>query len=102
MIDSDEPSVPKPGNRHHLQIVVPPPDALPGFPDAYRVKSKTSVRGGGSRRRRWKRPDDAIIEWDYLHGTVEVYDTQGRHLGEFDPVTGQPLKPADPRRRVDP
>lgn len=43
-----------------------------------------------------------IYEWDSQHGTVEVYDKTGRkHLGEFDSVTGEQTKPADPTRRVE-
>ena len=43
-----------------------------------------------------------IYEWDSQHGTVEKYDAQGRHLGEYDPETGEELNPADPSRRVEP
>jgi len=28
---------------------------------------------------------------NYQHGRVEVYDRRGRHLGEFDPASGQRL-----------
>ena len=43
-----------------------------------------------------------IYEWDKGHGTAEVYDKTGkRHRGEFDPVSGKRLGPAD-RRRVEP
>ncbi|WP_410175517.1 colicin E3/pyocin S6 family cytotoxin [Rahnella perminowiae] len=43
-----------------------------------------------------------MYEWDYQHGTVEVYDKSGRdHLGEFDSITGIQTKPADPSRKVD-
>lgn len=43
-----------------------------------------------------------IDEWDSQHGTVEVYDKTGhKHLGEFDSVTGEQTKPADPMRRVE-
>ena len=41
-------------------------------------------------------------EWGYQHGALEVYDAIGRHMGEFDPDTGHRLKPANPRRRIDP
>lgn len=81
---------------------VPPPedDVLPGFPDAVRVRSKTPYPGG--RRRRWEGQDGTIYEWDYQHGTVEKYNRRGDHLGEFDPVTGEQKKDADPKRRVEP
>jgi RHS repeat-associated protein len=74
---------------------VPPPDTLPGFPDAKRVRSK-------SHRRRWADDDGYIYEWDYQHGRVEKYDKRGRHLGEYDADTGAQTKPADPTRRIEP
>ncbi len=69
-----------------------PPKALPGFPDSVRVKPV-----GG--RARWKTADGKIAEWDSQHGKVEVYDKTGkRHLGEYDPNTGQQTKPPNPGR----
>ncbi|MGZ6638616.1 MAG: colicin E3/pyocin S6 family cytotoxin, partial [Solirubrobacteraceae bacterium] len=73
---------------------------LPGFPDARRVKPKTPKMHG--KRARWKDSRGRIYEWDYQHGAVEVYDSLGRHLGQFDPDTGDQQKPADPSRRVEP
>jgi len=35
-----------------------------------------------------------ILEWDYQHGEVEMYNGQGEYLGSFDPNTGQMNKPA--------
>jgi hypothetical protein len=74
---------------------IPAPDALPGFPRAVRTEPK-------GRRRRWLDARGRVLEWDYQHGTVEMYDRRGRHLGEFDPVTGQRLKPRDRTRRIEP
>lgn len=73
----------------------PPPRTLAAFPDAFRVQPKGT-------RRRWLDERGFLYEWDYRHGAVEVYDSRGRHVGEFDHRTGQRLKPADPRRRIDP
>ncbi|WDH23214.1 colicin E3/pyocin S6 family cytotoxin [Pseudomonas chlororaphis] len=81
---------------------VPAPSALPGFPDAIRAKRKTSVQGGGGRRKRWKTAKGLILEWDFQHGAVEMYDKHGRHLGEFDPLTGEQTKAADKARSVEP
>jgi Cytotoxic len=54
---------------------------------------------GGGRRSRWK----TIIERDYLHDTVEVYDASGRrHLGDFDPWDGRQIGQPDPTRSVEP
>ncbi|MQT72046.1 toxin, partial [Pseudomonas sp. FSL R10-0071] len=30
---------------------------------------------------RWKVSDGRILEWDYQHGAVEMYDKRGNHLG---------------------
>ncbi|KAA5845410.1 toxin [Pseudomonas chlororaphis] len=81
---------------------VPAPSALPGFPDAIRAKRKTSVQGGGGRRKRWKTAKGLILEWDSQHGAVEMYDKHGRHLGEFDPLTGEQTKAVDKARSVEP
>ena len=90
-------------NADHKYHVAPkgnPP--LPAFPDAKTAKKRTPVKGGRSLRSRWKDPKGRIYEWDSQHGTVEIYDRSGRnHLGEFDPITGEQTKPADPTRKVE-
>ena len=53
-------------------------------------------------KKAWKDPDGAIYDWDSRHGTVEKYNSRGRHEGEFDPDTGKRLKPANPARKVEP
>ena len=46
--------------------------------------------------------DDSVrtvqVKWN---ATKEVYDMQGKHLGEFDPNTGEQTKPAKPGRTVE-
>jgi Cytotoxic len=42
-------------------------------------------------RARWEDKKN-IYEWDSQHGEVEKYDKRGRHLGAFDPDTGNPMK----------
>lgn len=74
---------------------IPPPQNLPAFPDAVRVRRKNN-------RVRWQDSDGNIYEWDYQHGRVEKYNKRGKHLGEFDPNTGEQTKPADPSRTTDP
>jgi hypothetical protein len=71
------------------------------FPEARRVRPKTG-RGDGSRRARWKDRDGRIYEWDAQHGSVEQYDARGRHLGQFDPVSGERQKGPDRTRRIEP
>jgi len=53
-------------------------------------------------RQRWKDGEGKIYEWDSRHGAVEVYDNAGRHLGEFDPDTGEQLKPAKAEQVIEP
>lgn len=79
----------------------PAPLSLPAFPDAKSAPLKTAVRGGGKKRRRWKDRSGKIYEWDSQHGAIELYTKQGKHLGEFNPETGEQTKPADPSRRVE-
>lgn len=81
-------------------IYVPPPERLPGFPDAERVRPKTRV--AGRRRPRWIDRGGNIYEWDFQHGTVERYNRRGEHTGEFDPNTGHRIGEAIAGRRVEP
>lgn len=74
------------------------PDLLPAFPDAVSVRPKSTVQGGGKKRDRWKDRKGRIYEWGFQHGAVEIYDRQGKHLGEFNPDTGKQNKPAKPGR----
>lgn len=59
-------------------------------PDAAPVRRKDV-------RRRWQ-SKKRIYEWDYQRGAVEVYDKQGKHLGEVDPNTGERTGDAKPER----
>ncbi|MCB1682693.1 MAG: hypothetical protein H6858_04720 [Rhodospirillales bacterium] len=73
----------------------PPPKNLPAFPDAQVAKRKNE-------RKRWKDSDGRIYEWDSQHGKVEIYDKSGKkHLGEYDPNTGEQTKPPDPGRKTE-
>jgi hypothetical protein len=67
---------------------------LPGFPDS-------SYFGRKDNRHRWKLSSGKFLEWDSLHGEVEMYSKNGKHLGAFDPETGSQLKDAKPGRRVE-
>jgi hypothetical protein len=85
-----------------LSGYVKPPDLLPGFPRAVKIRPKTVV-SGYKRRRRWlDQASGRLLEWDYQHGMVEVYDSRGNHIGEFDPHTGEQTKPQDNTRSIDP
>lgn len=80
-------------HRYH-----PAPKGLTAFPDAKWAKSKASIQGGGGKRHRWVDSSGKTYEWDSQHGTVEMYDKRGKHLGEYDPETGEQTKPAKPGR----
>jgi hypothetical protein len=80
----------------------PAPTALPAFLDAVKAKKKTAVQGGGKLRPRWKDSDGNIYEWDFQHGAVEKYNKRGKHLGEFDHITGEQTKAADSTRKIEP
>ncbi|KTC13299.1 detoxification [Pseudomonas marginalis ICMP 9505] len=80
----------------------PSPTFLPAFPYAVRAPSKSGVKGGGKLRPRWKEPHGYIYEWDFERGKVEKYNKRGKHLGEFDPITGERTKDAEDTRRIDP
>jgi hypothetical protein len=67
----------------------PPPEVLPAYPDAKIAGRKTPVLGGGGLRKRWKTAKGLILEWDSMHGAIEMYDARGKHIGEFDPNTGE-------------
>lgn len=43
---------------------------------------------------------DRFFSWDSLHGEVEAFDKNGRHLGAFHAVTGVQLKEAERSRRI--
>ena len=76
---------------------------LPAFPDAERDRPKTPRQGGAGLRPRWRdRGTGRIYEWDSRHGTVEVYDDHGRHIGEFHPSSGKQLNGPNSNYRVEP
>ncbi len=75
-------------------------DYLEGFPGSYRVKGKTPMGDGKKLRRRWKTEDGKILEWDYQHGEVEMYTEKGKHLGAYDPDTGEKVKEPDNKRNI--
>lgn len=52
-----------------------------------------SPRTGGGLRARWQDGKN-ILECDYQHGTVEMYNSRGQHLGEYDPLGGERTKDA--------
>jgi len=74
---------------HHI-----PPKDLKAFPNTKSAKRKNG-------RKRWKDNDGKIYEWDSQHAKVEIYDKQGKHLGEYDPDTGEQKQPVDNSRKTE-
>lgn len=91
-----------PAEEEGVASYIPAPKELAGFPCLKRGRPKTRAAGGGGLRKRWVDNEGAIYEWDGRHGTVEKYSRTGKHLGEFDPSSGEQLKPPDPARTVEP
>jgi Cytotoxic len=91
-----------PNEPDHIIAVVGPPRRISARPAAIPVRPKTPRGPGQGRRRRWREADGTIYEWDYDHGTVEVYDSHGNHQGEIDPITGETTKGPKPGQRVEP
>lgn len=73
--------------------LTPAVKAIPGFPEAEKVSSKTG-------KMRWRDWNGDILEWNMETGDLEVYSKTGKfHRGAADPATGQ-IRPrsADPAK----
>ena len=88
--DSNRPAGQKPRHRAYC----PPPNTLPAFPNAMRIRPKGS-------RVRWRDDHGVLLEWDSEAGMLAMYGLHGWHLGDFDHVRGENLKLAEPGRRID-
>jgi hypothetical protein len=52
--------------------------------------------------KRWRSEDGKrLYTWDSLHGEVEVWNSQGYHLGAIDPQSEKLIKGAKKGRRID-
>jgi RHS repeat-associated protein len=58
-------------------------------------------RGKGGRRTTGSGRKQRHYEWDHTHGDIEVYDSNGRHLGSAHPDTGELYKPEVAGRKID-
>ncbi len=88
------PPSPQPG-PYPPQSYIPPPRTLPAFPNAQPI----GVRNG---RKTWC-DSDYCYQWDSQHGTVEKYRrSNGSHVGEYDPETGDCTGGPIPRRWFQP
>jgi hypothetical protein len=58
---------------------------------AWRGGTKTNGLSGSKRR---------YYEWDNTHEDIEVYDSNGNHLGSMDATSGAMIKPAVSGRKI--
>ncbi|WP_248742778.1 MULTISPECIES: S-type pyocin domain-containing protein [unclassified Pseudomonas] len=89
------------GHSYHKP---PKTDQITAFPDLKKVKDMNPVQGGGGLRKRWTdAKGKKIYEWDSRHGELEMYRSDGTHLGAFDPYTGEqregPIKERSIKKR---
>ncbi|XP_031787234.1 colicin-E6-like [Nasonia vitripennis] len=101
----------KPGNNNRKgqtppgQSYHPPPQTkdITGIPGLESQKRKTPVQGGGGLRSRWQDSKGKnVYEWDSRHGELEKYrKSDGKHMGSFDPKTGNQNKVPDPKKNMD-
>lgn len=81
----------------------PKTEDITGFPGLIEQKRKTRKRNGGGLRERWKdAKGKKLFEWDSEQGELEVYRySDVKHLGSFDPYTGERRGPAKDERRIE-
>lgn len=81
----------------------PKTEDITGFPGLIEQKRKTRKRNGGGLRERWKdAKGKRLFEWDSEQGELEVYRySDVKHLGSFDPYTGERRGPAKDERRIE-
>jgi hypothetical protein len=89
------------GHSYHKP---PSTEQITAFPDLKKVKDKNPVQGGGGLRKRWTdAKGKRIYEWYSRHGELEMYRSDGAHLGAFDPYTGEqregPIKERNIKKR---
>jgi hypothetical protein len=75
--------------------MAPKPRPSPCFLDGLEKHQVISGKQVWTNRQRSR-----FFTWDGLHGEIEVFDRQGRHLGALHAVTGQLTKPAKKGRTL--
>nr|WP_314566551.1 S-type pyocin domain-containing protein [uncultured Pseudomonas sp.] len=89
-------------NPDHDYFAAPRTEDITGFPGLVKQKRKTSKKDGSGLRERWKDAKGRrLFEWDSEKGELEVYRySDVKHLGSFDPYTGERRGPAKDERRI--
>ncbi|RZI33351.1 S-type pyocin domain-containing protein [Pseudomonas orientalis] len=90
-------------NPDYGYFPAPKTEDITGFPGLIEQKRKTRKRNGGGLRERWKdAKGKRLFEWDSEQGELEVYRySDVKHLGSFDPYTGERRGPAKDERRIE-
>jgi len=58
--------------------------------------------GARNGEKRWRSKDkNKIYTWDWVHGEIEVFSKQGRHLGAIDAISGEFIKGSVAGRKID-
>ena len=89
-------------NPDHDYFAAPRTEDITGFPGLVKQKRKTSKKDGSGLRERWKDAKGRrLFEWDSEKGELEVYRySDVKHLGSFDPYTGERRGPAKDERKI--
>ncbi|WP_421555144.1 S-type pyocin domain-containing protein [Pseudomonas kitaguniensis] len=90
-------------NPDYDYFPAPRTEDITGFPGLIEQKRKTRKQNGGGLRERWKDAKGRkLFEWDSEKGELEVYRySDVKHLGSFDPYTGEQRGPAKDNRHIE-
>lgn len=91
--------LPKLGHGYHP---APQTEEITGIPGLQETRGKTPKQGSAGTRKRWTDVKGrTVYEWDSQHGELEGYRTSdGSHLGSFNHVTGEQIKPPVKSRNI--
>ena len=91
--------LPQLGHGYHP---APKTEEITGIPGLQETRGKTPKQGSAGTRKRWiDAKGRTVYEWDSQHGELEGYrTTDGSHLGSFNPVTGEQVKPPIKSRNI--
>ncbi|PKM29170.1 MAG: hypothetical protein CVV07_11670 [Gammaproteobacteria bacterium HGW-Gammaproteobacteria-11] len=91
--------LPQLGHGYHP---APLTEEITGISDLQESRGKTPKQGNAGTRKRWiDGKGRTVYEWDSQHGELEGYRaSDGSHLGSFNHVTGEQIKPPVKNRNI--
>lgn len=91
--------LPQLGHGYHP---APQTEEISGIPNLQEARGKTPKQGSAGTRKRWiDAKGRTVYEWDSQHGELEGYRaSDGSHLGSFNHVTGEQIKPPVKSRNI--